>query len=361
VIRALFILKLREDYSTDLENFRYPSVASGMYNSATFVSNMLVKYGVESKVVTVVDNNSIDKEVYDYKPSHVFIEGYWVVPEKFTVLKKLHPKVVWTVRCHSETPFLSTEGSAMGWTFGYRDQGVHVAANSYRMQEDFKTIAGDLPLFPLLPNYYPTKDFKVISYAPNPAILNIGCFGALRPLKNHLVQAVAAIAFANKYGKTLNFHINSAKDTPSQGALKNIRNLFLNQESHKLIEHEWTGHEEFLKLLSTMDMSMQVSFSETFNIVSADALSQGCRILTSAEVPFIAGPTALPTSTPSVVHAMEKVWNHTQELNAHSKVRMKDYNKTSAALWMSFMTGKEIRKENLVHKFWIKLKNFLPV
>src|ERR1017187_9123760 len=98
--RVLFILKRREDYSTDLKNFNNYPVATGMFNSASFVSDMLNEAGFTSDVAVVIDNNSIDKAVHDFKPTHVLIEGFWVVPEKFEVLKRLHRHVKWIVRCH---------------------------------------------------------------------------------------------------------------------------------------------------------------------------------------------------------------------------------------------------------------------
>ena len=81
--RLLFICKLRS-------GFYGPSF--GLINSCKFVANALAKYGIEAKVVTVVDNNSIDREIHQYKPTHVFIEALWVVPSKFKELIPLHPR-----------------------------------------------------------------------------------------------------------------------------------------------------------------------------------------------------------------------------------------------------------------------------
>ena len=50
-------------------------VSYGLINSAQFVANFLNKNGVESHVITVIDNNDIDREVTKYKPTHVFIEA----------------------------------------------------------------------------------------------------------------------------------------------------------------------------------------------------------------------------------------------------------------------------------------------
>jgi len=125
--RILFILKLRHTYG------EYSGVlkSSGLLNSATFVADALAKAGYITKVVQVVDNNSIDKEITAFKPTLAILEALWVVPSKLDVLKKLHPKVTWIVRLHSKMPFLANEGIAMHWINDYiRKPKVYLAVNS---------------------------------------------------------------------------------------------------------------------------------------------------------------------------------------------------------------------------------------
>src|ERR1019366_185850 len=117
--RVLFIIKKRVIYS---DNYSAQAISSGLVNSATFVSNMLNENDIESKVIQVIDNNCIDREVRTYGPDIVFIEAMWVVPEKFEILHKLHPKVKWVIRIHSETPFMANEGMAIDWLFAYAKQ-----------------------------------------------------------------------------------------------------------------------------------------------------------------------------------------------------------------------------------------------
>jgi len=73
-------------------------------------------------------------------------------------------------------------------------------------------------------------------------------------------------------------------------ALHNLIGLFdqLSKKDHKLIQHDWCDHAEFRRLCAIMDIGMQVSFTETFNIVSADLVSRGVPIVASAELPWIA-------------------------------------------------------------------------
>jgi len=117
-IRVLFILKRKQDYyGTEIQI----GLSTGLYNSAVYIDLMLKSENIISKIVVVEDNNSIDKEVFDFKPTHVIIEALWVVPEKFKILSKLHPTVKWIVRLHSQIPFISLEGVAMKWISKYYD------------------------------------------------------------------------------------------------------------------------------------------------------------------------------------------------------------------------------------------------
>jgi hypothetical protein len=298
-MRILFVLKLREDYNL-CECYSCKTASTGMYNSVRFVLDMLEGEGVEAKMVVVVDNNSIDREVAAYRPTHVIIEGFWVVPEKFDVLKRLHKTVKWLVRCHSDVPFLAGEGSAFGWFFGYIRRGVAVACNSPRMTKEFRMLArekgygaygDDVSLVPYLPNYYPVTGFKRFVPAPRDGFLDVGLFGAVRPLKNHMTQAVAMVSLARDWSLRLRLHINSGVTAMGgQGVVKNLRSMFSEMSHfHKLVEHPWMEHDKFLALVATMDLCTQVSFSETFNIVSADAVSNGVPIVVSPEVNWAAG------------------------------------------------------------------------
>ncbi len=143
----------------------------------------------------------------------------------------------------------------------------------------------------------------------NKQTIDIAAFGAVRPMKNHLIQAIAAIKFANEIGKKLKFHINVTRvENNGDPVLKNIRSLFLNSP-HELVEHVWLTHEEFVNLSSTMDMCLQVSLSETFNIVTADAVNSNVPIVVSDEIKWASSLfKALPTDSCSIVSKMKFTW-----------------------------------------------------
>ena len=279
--KILFILKKIGLYG---EN-GYTTVSSGLYNSAHFINNMLNENGIKSNVVQVVDNNEIDKVVSEYKPDTVIIEALWVVPDKFKILKELHPNVNWLVRVHSELPFIANEGMAIDWLKQYdKLDNVFISSNSKYFKKSMEPILDNK--IELLPNYYPIKNFKS-RYTKYHCIIDVGLFGAIRPMKNTLTQAIAAITYADKTNKLLFLHINTGQiQQKGDNVLKNIRALF-EDSRHKLVEHGWYNHKDFIKLVSKMDIGLQVSLSETYNIVTADFISQGVPVITSKEVDFV--------------------------------------------------------------------------
>ena len=315
--------------------------SSGLYNSALFVSDMLNEQNIESKIVQVIDNNDIDREVAKYNPTHVIIEALWVVPEKFDVLHKLHPNVKWIVRLHSEIPFISNESIAMEWIYEYNKleskDNMLISVNSKKMMNDLEKIGIEKLLY--LPNYYPVEkrcDASLLSNKKNH--INIGCFGAVRPMKNQLIQAIAAIEFGNKIDKKIFFHINSSRVERGDSALKNIKDLFANQKTHKLVEHDWLDHEEFLKLVATMDLGMQVSFNETFNIVAADFVSQNIPIVGSKEIEWLNHFYKADATTSDDIVAKLKFANnfsklHLQKLNKKNLIEICDEAKV---IWCSY-------------------------
>ena len=134
VTKVLFICKQRPA--------RY-GASYGLLNSCRFLCNALHSMGVEAHTVEVPDNNHIDRKIHHYKPTHVFIEALWVVPEKFEVLIPLHPKIKWFVRLHSNVPFIANEGMAVDWILKYANlqkkyHQFNLAVNSEKIHNDLK-------------------------------------------------------------------------------------------------------------------------------------------------------------------------------------------------------------------------------
>lgn len=295
--KVLFILKRREDFNAVTHS--HVGLSTGLYNSAKFMDDMLVDNHVHSHLEVAIDNNCIDRLVTKYKPTHVIIEALWVVPTKFAILQKLHPTVKWIIRIHSEMPFMAGEGMAMDWIGDYSSfKNIIIGVNAPRMKREIRMFLKTKNRWTeeqvdervvYLPNFYPQK-YKTKTFDYNKEYIDISCFGAIRPLKNHLLQAFAAVEFAEQIGKKLRFHVNAGRiEMQGSPVINNLKGFFeqLSDTGHQLINHQWRPREDFLELCSRIDIGMQVSISETFNIVGADLISQGVPLIgVASEIPW---------------------------------------------------------------------------
>jgi hypothetical protein len=337
--KILFICKKRQN------NY---GVSYGLINSCKFLSNALGKLGIETKVVSVIDNNFIDREVHNYKPTHVFIEAIWVVPEKFHVLLPKYPKVKWFVRLHSNTPFLANEGIAMQWIVKYDQIGkqygnLQVSPNSDKLMDDLwvsrrmKTVWSPNVYFP---DEYPSGGrYDKVKIEHGSDILNVGCFGAIRPMKNHLTQAMAAMGFANKINKTLHFHINGTRyEQNGEQVHQNLKYLF-DGTKHKLVEHPWCDHSDFMLLVKEMDLGMQISFSETFNIVAADMVSGNIPLVGSNEISWLFTMyKASPNNVDDIIlYLYAAYYGRAIKLHYLNKIGLDFYNYNAIKTWIKLL------------------------
>ena len=322
--RVLFLLKHGEQYSAG----NRPK--GGLFNSARMVAEMLEDSNTLTWLEHCIDGNDIDRLVTLIKPDVCIIEALWVTPEKLQENVRLHPATRFVVRLHSELPFLAQEGIALQWLKAYGPD-VEIAVNSARMDRDLGYALGVDSIY--LPNYYPAPSRLPDRSGRKPSkALRVGCFGAMRPLKNHLTQAVAAIEFAAQEGKQLLFCVNSTNADPQ--ILKNMRALFAGRDEAELYEIPWYGHDAFRYELALCAVALQCSLSETFNIVSADAVSMGVPLVVSPEVSWASRWSKVdPANVDAIVVGMRRAlkWPILRKWNLN---RLRKFSEGARRTWL---------------------------
>lgn len=311
---------------------------SGLLNSATITAGQLHKHlGLRTELEVCVDANEIDKFLHKHKPKVCIIEAIWVTPAKMYELANLHKKIKFVVLVHSEVPFLANEGNAIDWIKQYNEiPNVFPAFNSFKTFEQFLALqVGGV----YLPNIYLDVDKKQRSkrnkYDDH---IDIGCFGAVRPFKNQCLQVVSAIVFADRSELKLRFHMNTSRtEQGGDSVLKNIRALF-EGTPHKLIEHGWLNREPFMELVANMDLGLQISMTESFNICAANFVEEN--------VPLVVSPTIdwMPQSQQASTEDMEDIIAHMEYsiINRRNVVEkslrhLNRYNKRALEAWQNFI------------------------
>jgi hypothetical protein len=201
-----------------------------------------------------------------------------------------------------------------------------------------------------LPNIYSLKADPQLIYKHS-SILDISSFGSLRPMKAQLIQAMAAIGFANKIGKRLRFHINSDRQEQNGGNVyKNLIALFDNTY-HQLVLHNWKNHPDFLELVRSMDIGMQVSFNESYNIIAADFVSEGIPIVGSKEIKFLLPLYQADVNSIDDIISKLDFAHSTREYGVHNlnRILLRKSNDSAAKEWLNFLEHRSYVKARKIN------------
>jgi hypothetical protein len=328
-VKILFLLKKNLIYGS-----QHSVIAkSGLLNSARITAHQLHKHlKIHTEIEICVDGNEIDRFLHKHRPQICVIEALWATPDKMRELIRLHKRITFVVLIHSEVPFLANEGNAIAWIKEYNDiERVYPAFNSEKTTEQF----GEQGIYDLyLPNIYLDVDKKDYKKKDNCGVLNVGCFGAIRPFKNQLIQAMAAMVYANRNKMVLHFHMNTSRvEQVGEGVLKNIISLF-EGTPHKFVNHGWLEREDFLALVHKMDVNLQVSMTESFNITSADSVHENVPVVVSKTIDWM--PDSQKADTEDMENIVDKIGysiNNRGNVVRKSIRYLNRYNKRALDAW----------------------------
>jgi hypothetical protein len=136
---------------------------------------------------------------------------------------------------------------------------------------------------PLLPNLYPLPLQRDIT--PNIwdgyETLRIGAFGAVRPLKNFTTAAATALAIHEKLDVPTELHMSSGGESSTLEAIDQICG---NVPGFDLIRHPWSYWDSFIRLIADMHLLIQPSYTESFNLITADGISVGVPSVVSSAI-----------------------------------------------------------------------------
>jgi hypothetical protein len=253
----------------------------GLGVNALHTVRVLRRAGVVVEAASVADPADVRARLAE-RPgvTHCVIEAPWVPRDAMADLLRAFPKIHFLVRSHSQIGFLQIEPGAIQLlrellTLQDNSLNLTVATNSLTLKRFFETAYGGHTLY--LPNLYDLERVtRKRDVTHTSRTLRIGSFGALRLLKNHTTAAAAALMLARKRGCDLEFSVSVENDTMGGAAvLDALRKMFADLKWAKLVERPWEDWATFRQTVSGMDLCLQVSMTETFNITTADAVAEG--------------------------------------------------------------------------------------
>ena len=274
----------------------YSSV--GLNVAAVKTAEELQNYGISSYLMGVKNNVELfdalryangKRKAAGLGPlTNCVIMAPWISPLDLQALLKWFPDMEFTVKSHCNVAALYGDYRGIANFRNYADlmndfPTLSVSGNSSSFTSWFSEAYG-VNTF-LLPDLYPigTVNPDDRQLAPPPA-LRLGAFGALRPEKNIISAVAAGISIQQRLQVPVSFHINVGGEVSSKEIIATIDQMSQGIPGFDVVKHKWMPWSEFTKLVNTMNLLFQPSFTESFNIVTADGISVGTPSVVSSAV-----------------------------------------------------------------------------
>ena len=278
------------------------------YTTAKYLN----EHGINTSVYPVRHNidvvNAIDKykETNGHPITHAIISAPWINVYDMRNLVAHFPYIKFLVLSHSNIGFLQADPYGIELFRKYVDlsekyPNLHIGGNCAQFANWFE-IAYNKECI-CLPNIYPTERIKSKIWKGN--VLKIGSFGAIRPEKNFMTAAAAALAVHSKLDLPVELHMSTGGDGCKSSTLPAIVQMTDNVEGFKLIRHDWQTWDHFIKLIKKMDIMIQVSYTESFNMVTADGVSVGVPSVVSSAIRW--APTTWQADTDDALDVTNRV------------------------------------------------------
>jgi hypothetical protein len=303
--------------------------------------------------IDLVDSINKYNEEHEHPLTHVVISAPWMSVYDMEQLLCHFKSIQFAVLSHSNVGFLQADYDGVKLLCEYRKlarkhHNFQVGGNSRKFADWMTAATGHKAL--LLPNLYPLpacireKEF-------HGGVINIGAFGAVRPYKNFMTAAGAALVIHQRTGRPVRFHMSSGGEP---GDTRAIEQLFECHPGIELIKHPWCYWDKFVRLIGSMDVLLQPSFTESFNMITADGISQGVPSVVSTAINW--APESWKADSDDALSVAETAmflllnqWARNEGVWA-----LKEHNRKNLAHWFKFVGREESRSFLDRIKGWFK-------
>jgi len=320
----------------------------GLGISATNTTKVLRANGILAEIWQVPDVTTLTSKLEsvqkDSTPvTHVVIAALWVPHDTLNVFCVKYPHIQFAINCHSNVGFLQADPSAVklmrqGMAL---EMGVHnfrVAANSEKMCKWVVNAYGHPCAY--LPNLYylngVEKHTRPAWHSGQP--LRLGCFGAVRPQKNLATSIAAAIELARELKVSTEIFVSSERIEGGPATVLNaIKEMAHNLPLVKLINVGWQGWPDFRTLVGSMHLCFQVSYTESFNLVTADGISEGVPSVVSDAIDWVPSYWIAKSDDTSEVAHVGRMLLLNSKAPSDGLKALQNYISSGIAAWKKFL------------------------
>ncbi len=250
----------------------------GLGVAALNTAKVLRANGIAAEVWPITSAAELGS-LLDSSVSHVVTSAPWIPADHWQRLTAEHPNITFAVNCHSNVGFLQADANGVrrlrdGLELERGTWNFHVAGNSRKFC-DWIRAAYRAPCSYLTNLYYlePERHYPRTPFSGG--TLRVGAFGATRPLKNLMSAAGAALEIAGRRNAPLEFWVSAGRAEGGLGIMDAVRAMMAGLPHVRLVENGWQTWPRFRETVRHMHLLLQPSYTESFNMVTADGVAEG--------------------------------------------------------------------------------------
>jgi hypothetical protein len=301
----------------------------------------LRRRGYDVVVIPAKHNIDVVDAIRKYELTHVVISAPWLMPFDVDTMVRHFRNIKFGIVAHSNIGFLQADPGALSLLRKYaliaeEVDNLTVGGNCSIFANWFSEVYGGDKL--LLPNLYEIEHFKH-SKGRGDGVIRIGTFGAIRPQKNVMTSAAAAMLVSRMTKTPVEFHVSTGReDGGGSTILSAIRQMMISVPNAELVERHWSDWKEFKRIIHEMDILFQMSYTESFNMVTADGIAEGVTSVTSDAIAWV--PKSWQAKSDNVFDvastALRQLANRKSELHRGQEA-LEHHNQHASLNWFEFL------------------------
>ncbi len=296
--------------------------------------------GISADVWAIASAADLRTRLRSSAASHVVVSAPWIATSDLARLCAEFKETQFAVTCHSNLGFLQADPNAMrllreGLELRRTAWNFRMAANCDRLANWASEVYG-IPCA-WLPNMYHLdgETPKRERYSGGP--LRIGAFGATRVLKNLMTAAGAALQVANGLRANLEFWISSGRNEGAGSVVEAVRQMMNGLPNVKLIENGWQTWPQFRQTVRHMHLLLQPSYTESFNVVTADGVAEGVPSVVSDAIDWAPAAWKAPVDDASAMARVGRKLLKSRWAAGQGLAALRAHNKRAMAAWGEFL------------------------
>jgi hypothetical protein len=261
----------------------------GLGVAAINTAKVLRRAGIIADVWPILGAADLHAQLRTKPVEQVIISAPWIPARDLQDLANEFTETFFAVNCHSNVGFLQADpgGVKLVRETLELEMGTHnirLAGNSRRFCRWIEATFGGRCYY--LPNLYflHGKAERQRSFCGGET-LRIGVFGAVRPLKNLMSAAGAALEISRKLRVPLELWLSGGRaEGGGETVLAAVKEMVSGLPNVDLIINDWQSWPNFRKTVAHMHLLLQPSYTESFNMVTADGVAEGVASVVSEAI-----------------------------------------------------------------------------